>query len=156
MNKEQIYTALELALETELKAAYSAWKDAASYATDSESKAASQWDTQGLEASYLAAGQAAQVRQLTEALALLRSIRKPLISAHSTLEPGALLHCRMGNYTECFFLAPMGGGMTLEVEGKEITVLTPQTPLAQSLAGVSVGQRFTLANGMSGVLVAVE
>ena len=68
MDKALFYQTLINTLESELKHAIDASKDAADYATNEEAKAESQWDTQGLEASYLAAGQADQARQWAEAI----------------------------------------------------------------------------------------
>ena len=68
MDKSHFFQRLLATLREELLHAVNASKDAAEYATNEESRAESQWDTQGLEASYLAAGQATQARQWAEAV----------------------------------------------------------------------------------------
>ena len=56
IDKSHFFQRLLATLREELLHAVNASKDAAEYATNEESRAESQWDTQGLEASYLAAG----------------------------------------------------------------------------------------------------
>ncbi len=75
MDKKGVLKALIASLEAEVQKAIAASKDAASYATDEEARAESQWDTQGIEASYLAAGQAEQARQSARALEALQGQR---------------------------------------------------------------------------------
>ena len=75
MNKTRFFNALLDKLREEVRLAVEASKDAAEYATNEESRAESQWDTQGLEASYLAAGQAGQARQWAEAIEELQEDR---------------------------------------------------------------------------------
>ena len=53
MDKSHFFQCLLATLREELLHAVNASKDAAEYATNEESRAESQWDTQGLEASYL-------------------------------------------------------------------------------------------------------
>ena len=73
MDKAQFFQYLLSTLREEVNSAINAAKDAAEYATDDESRAQSQWDTQGLEASYLAAGQASQARECVDAIENLQS-----------------------------------------------------------------------------------
>ena len=79
MDKSHFFQRLLATLREELLHAVNASKDAAEYATNEESRAESQWDTQGLEASYLAAGQATQARQWAEAVEELQSEREDLL-----------------------------------------------------------------------------
>jgi transcription elongation GreA/GreB family factor len=46
--------------------------------------------------------------------------------------------------TRCFyFIGPKNGGLEIEHQHKEITVITPQSPLGQELMGKIAGQRWT-------------
>jgi transcription elongation GreA/GreB family factor len=42
-----------------------------------------------------------------------------------------------------YFIGPRSGGLEVEFEGAEITVITPQSPLGQQLMGKNSGQRWT-------------
>ncbi|HLS28905.1 MAG TPA: hypothetical protein VK041_09660, partial [Opitutales bacterium] len=76
MDKNDLLEALIGTLKEELRKSVDASKDAAGYATDDQARAESKWDTQGIEASYLAAGQAGQARQWAEAISLLEQTRE--------------------------------------------------------------------------------
>lgn len=142
-------------LQRELDAAVAASKDAASYATDAESRPESKWDTQGLEASYLAAGQAGQAREWAKALQSLQAgwqeWQKPMASIHV----GAVFECEIAGESDWYFLVSNGGGQDIEVESLKITTITLQSPIATKLTGKSAGQSFQLANGLTGEVLKV-
>jgi len=156
LSKTQVVDTLIAALQTELTAADHASRDAAAYATDEESRAESQWDTQGLEASYLAAGQASHARDIANALHRIQGNRRELEHARENVTTGALVECRLGHGCEWFFFAPVGGGEALNVAGTEVTVITPDSPLAHALVGHRAGDDFTLPNGSAGSVVTVK
>tara|TARA_R100000027_G_scaffold52103_3_gene40862 strand:+ start:39643 stop:40113 length:471 start_codon:yes stop_codon:yes gene_type:complete len=155
MNKHQVFDALRQKLETELNTAVGASKDAADYATNEESRAESKYDTQGLEASYLAAGQASIANTLVDALSTLNSLEDEMTAPRDRVMRGALFECDLGGMKEWFYMAPVGGGETLELDGVEISILTAKSPLGQSIAGKSTSASFRLPNGLDGRIVQV-
>jgi hypothetical protein len=155
MNKGDFFENLLAALQSELEGALRASRDAAEYATNAESRAESQWDTQGLEASYLAAGQAGQARQWAAAIEDLRSRRGALLQIKDRIEHGALFSCDFGDSPEHFFLAGVAGGQVVEVDDCEVTVITPQSPLVSRLRGLKAGESFHLPNGRVGQVLTV-
>lgn len=158
LDKTQLVAALENALLAELSAAVSASRDAASYATDEESRASSKWDTQGLEASYLAAGQAQQARELENTRQRLHSMAAELSAPKSYATSGALIDCTLGQGlgSEYFWLVPEGaGGRELKLGTRTITCLNSQSPLGRALLGKSAGDALTLPNGSGGTVQAV-
>lgn len=156
MNKSDFFERLLSALQAELRDAVKASKDAAEYATNDESRAESQWDTQGLEASYLAAGQAGQARQWAAAIEDLRSRRETLLQTKCRIAQGALFSCDFGDAPEYFFFAGVAGGQTVEMDGIEITVITPQSPLVARLRGLKASESFRLPNGSIGQVLTVS
>lgn len=156
MQKNDVLAALIANLEAELTAADHASRDAAAYATDEESRAESKWDTQGLEASYLAAGQAGQAKQLAEALGQLKGQRTELERPCHSVQRGALIQAQIGKSTDWYFFAPSGGGETLQVAGETVTVITSDSPLARAMLGCGPGNEFTLPNGARGSVVSVR
>jgi hypothetical protein len=156
MKKSDVLDALIGALDAELQKMVAASRDAADYATNEEARAESQWDTQGLEASYLAAGQAEQARHLAEGIELLQVSRHRLLQPANDVSLGALIRCEIGGQAELFFVAPAGGGEVLAVDGSEVTVVTLQSPLLSRILGQRPGAGFTLANGVAGAVLAVE
>lgn len=156
MNKELFYTRLLETLREEAKHAVDASKDAAEYATNEESRAESKWDTQGLEASYLAAGQAGQARQWADAVEELQSEREDLMRPVERVALGALFRCGFDAEEEYYFFAGVAGGHVVAVDGVEVTVITPQSALAHRLLGLRVGESFELPNGRAGRILSIE
>lgn len=156
MNKEVFYNCLLETLRGEAKHALDASKDAAEYATDEESRAESKWDTQGLEASYLAAGQAGQAMQWADAVKELQSERATLLQPKDQVSLGALLCCSFDSGEEYYFFAGVAGGQVVRIDAMEVTVITPQSELAHRLLGLRAGDPFTLRNGRAGQVTSVE
>ena len=156
MDKALFFKTLITTLEIELKHAVDASKDAADYATNDEARAESQWDTQGLEASYLAAGQADQARQWVDAIRELRAEKHDVMQLKNSVSLGALFKCDVGGSEEHFFFAGVAGGHIVQMEGHEVTVITPQSPLAGRLLGLKPGESFRLPNGIYGQVLAIE
>ena len=142
VDKNACFEALLHQLQTELTTTLSASKDAAEYATNQESKADSKYDTQGLEASYLAAGQALHAKQQGEAIRTLRALKPYLTADRTRIELGAVFACNFGESEEWFYFAPVAGGEIVVVDKMEITILTAQSPLANQLKGRGVGYSF--------------
>lgn len=155
MDKSDFFERLLAALQAELQEAVNASKDAAEYATNDESRADSQYDTQGLEASYLAAGQAGQARQWAAAIEDLRSRRGVLLEPKDRVAHGALFSCDFGDAPEYFFFAGVAGGQTVDMNGTSVTVITPQSPLIVRLRGLKAGESFRLPNGSIGQVLTV-
>jgi hypothetical protein len=44
-----------------------------------------------------------------------------------------------GERVNFYFIAPVGGGLTLEVDGALVRVLTPSSPLGRALLGHKLG-----------------
>lgn len=131
------------AIRTELKARFErlakAAMDAHAAATDPGSKAEGKYDTRSLEASYLAAGQAKQVDELAETVRIFEAFTLPDFAMDEPIAMGALVEVDIRGETSNFLLAPAAGGMVIEMDGIEITLLTPASTLYQNLLGRQVG-----------------
>lgn len=156
MDKAQFFKSLLSTLRQEVQHSIRASKDAAEYATNEETRADSQWDTQGLEASYLAAGQATQARQWAAAIEELQSEREDLLKPKLQISLGALFSCDFGDGAEWFFLAGTAGGQTVLIDECEVTVITAQSLLAGRLLGRKAGDSFRFPSGMIGQVLTVE
>lgn len=156
MEKEAVYNALIDQLNSELEATVGASKEAADYATNEESRAESKWDTQGLEASYLAAGQASKARELAESIKQLHGLKLELTAPREAALRGALVECDLNGFTEWFYLAPAGGGESFKVDGTEVTVITQQSPIGGQLYGKANGASFALPNGAAAKVKSIQ
>jgi transcription elongation GreA/GreB family factor len=132
---EKIRTELKARLDRLAKAA----RDAHAAATDPDSKAEGKYDTRSLEASYLAAGQARQVDETAEAVKAFDALVLADFAIDDAIAMGAWVEVEMRGETCHFLLAPAAGGMVVEINGVEITLLTPESPLYQNLLGKRTG-----------------
>ncbi len=135
---DEIRGELRARLERIAKAAMAAHEAA----TDPDSKAESKYDTRSLEESYLATGQARNVKELSETLRIFEALQLPEFGPDDRIEAGALVGLRRGSNASAvyFLLAPAAGGLEIVFQGKEITLLSPDSPLYAKLAGKTLGQ----------------
>ena len=110
-------------------------------ATDPGSKAEGKYDTRSLEASYLAAGQARQVDELAESVRIFEAARAAgFRNGRPEIDAGALVEVDHAGEISFFLLVPTSGGMVVSHEGREITLLTPESGLYRKLLGMRVGE----------------
>ncbi len=114
-------------------------RDAHAAASDPDSKAESKYDTRSLEASYLAAGQAQQVSEMAGAVARFSNFEARDFDLTDAIETGALVEVTGEEDSAWYLLAPAAGGLTVDYDGLEITVLTPASRLYQALLGKTLG-----------------
>jgi transcription elongation GreA/GreB family factor len=112
-------------------------------ATHESSKAESKYDTRGLEAAYLAGGQARQAKEILDSIKLYQSMTPRDFAADEPIDLTALVELDGGGARSFYFIGPKNGGLEIEVQRKEITVITPQSPLGLELMGKKAGRRWT-------------
>lgn len=112
------------------------------YATHEESKAEGKYDTRGLEASYLAEGQARVAAESTLAASLYHSLVLKEFAADEAIALTALIELDCDGNTQYYFLGPKNGGTVIEYEDCNITLITPTSPLGQLLIGRKEGDYF--------------
>jgi hypothetical protein len=139
LDKPRVLSALQARLQQDLAIASEAQRRTQSGATHEESKPENDKDTRALESSYLARGQAQRVVELTRDLASVSALALRMFGAESPIAVSALVELDDGERTAHYFLAPVGGGLTLDVDGVVVRVLTPASPLGRALLGQIVG-----------------
>ena len=118
-------------------------------ATHESSKAESKYDTRGLEAAYLAGGQARKAMEILDSIKLYETLTTKNFAADEPIDLTALVELDVGGARSRYFIGPKNGGLEIEHQQKEITVITPQSPLGQTLVGKQAGQRWTAKLGGS-------
>lgn len=118
-------------------------------ATHEQNKAESKYDTRGLEDSYLARGQSRQLAETEQSIAQFQNLPLLEFGPQAPIQLGALVELRLKRTTFFYFIGPRAGGTEVELEGKEISVITPQSPLGQQLIGKKQGDRLKLNLGGS-------
>lgn len=143
--KRELLAKLLAHVESERATMMRAHDDARIAATHAEAKPENDKDTRALEASYLAAGQAARVAELELSAKVLAGLELRVFDAKTPVQSSALVTVEDDDGVEStFFMAPHGGGVKLEAGGRTVQVLTPQSPLGQALLGKSQGDAVEL------------
>lgn len=144
MNKTLLFEKLKDEIEKNLQLALDAAKNTYDIATHPDSKAENKYDTRGLEASYLAGAQAKRVQDLRETLGLVTNAKVKAFTNESTVALTALVEMSVGNKTSWVLLLSKGGGQSVLFEGKQIQVITPDSPLGEGLLGRKVGDEIDI------------
>lgn len=133
--KRELLEAIVAELSRELDALTAAAKAAREAATHEESKPEDQYDTRGLEASYLAGAQAERAAQIQKMISQFRLMSPEEAPAGAPIALGSLVELVFSGRKSLYFLASQGGGVSVQVGGRTIQVLTPQAPLGEALLG---------------------
>jgi len=104
-----------------------------------EAKSEGKYDTRAIEAAYLAEAQAEQLAQAEAALDTFQRFEALDYTISDAVGPGALVEAEVEGELCFFFLAPSGGGLTTDFLGCELTVITPDSRLYQSLVDKKMG-----------------
>ena len=147
MNKDQMLNKIIALLAEDLKVLTEAARTAHAAATHEECVPDNKYDTTGLEASYVAQGQANRAQEIRHALEVYKAMVLQSFDEETPVRLTALVsledengHCRN------VFLGPEAGGLKLVEGGAEYIVITPESPLGKALLGrvcddeVCVGQ----------------
>ena len=136
MNKTAVHLLMLEKLAIDLDVLQRAAQTTYEAATHAENIAENKYDTLGLEASYLATGQARRVEEIRQALKNCRAMPLAPYDAASGIQIGALIQLEADNGSaQWLFLAPDAAGLKLEHGGHTITVITPRSPLGAALLG---------------------
>ena len=139
MDKHKLVASILKQLNEELEIVTRSAESAREAATHSESKAEDHHDTRGLEASYLAGAQASRAAELQRMITIYKFLYFPEFNPGDLIGPGALVQLELSGHHSFYFLVPQGGGLTLQMDGKPIRVITPMAPLGEALLGRTVG-----------------
>jgi len=149
MRKAQLIQQIIASLSDSLALLEKAARASHAEATHESSKAESKYDTRGLEAAYLAGGQARQAREILDSINLYRALPFRDFAPEEPVDLTALVELDVNSTSALYFIGPRNGGLEIEWKRKEVTVLTPQSPLGQNLMGKKAGQRWTTKLGGS-------
>lgn len=114
-------------------------------ATHAENIAENKYDTLGLEASYLATGQARRVEAIRQAVTHWQQFRPQPYNASKGIQLGALV-CLVDSddRQHLFFLGPDGGNMKLVNGAEVIQVISTKAPLGMAMLGKCEGDEVSM------------
>lgn len=147
MNKPALLQAIIERLTIDLEVAQRAAQTAYETATHEENVAENKYDTLGLEASYLATGQARRMEEIRQGLAKFRALQLRDFQAGIGLGALVALESATG-VRQWFFLGPDAAGLKLDFEGCPVMVITPRSPLGQSLLGKEVNDEVSMGGNV--------
>jgi transcription elongation GreA/GreB family factor len=113
----------------------------------SRARPRNKYDTRGLEASYLAHGQSRQAAEIQAAIAAFEKLDARKFGADEPIEVGAFVELDLNRETTAYFIGPRAGGMEVFHDKREVTVITPQSPLGEQLVGRKQGDVLQLKLG---------
>lgn len=125
-----------------------ALREAHEAATHEENIAENKYDTLGLEAAYLATGQARRAEALRQALAHWRQFRPRPYDARRGIQLGALV-CLVDaqGQPQHLFLGPDGGSMKLIIGTQPVQVISSEAPLGKAMLGRCAGDEVSIGLG---------
>lgn len=116
-------------------------------ATHEESKPENEYDTRGLEASYLAGAQAKRIAEIEELLVIYKHLILKDFGPQDKINATALVELELKGKHSFFFIMAKGGGISVQFEGKTIQVITPATPLGEALQDLRKGDIAVVETG---------
>ena len=114
-------------------------------ATHQENIAENKYDTLGLEAAYLATGQARRAEAIRQAMANWRQFRPRPYDASKGIQLGALV-CLVDfdDKQQQLFLGPDGGSMKLVSGSQLVQVISSGSPLGRAMLGKCEGEEVSI------------
>ncbi|WP_372845036.1 transcription elongation factor GreAB [Pontiella sp.] len=152
--KQAILNAVIQALEHELALRQNANAQSNAGAAFSAANAEKQRDTTGYEAAHLARGHALFAKNLRCRLDELKALAVEDFTGQE-IDVGALVEVEMGGEVDRYLLLNCGGGIEVTVDGKTVTVITPESPLGSALMGNIEAGFITLPSGAEGIILDV-
>ncbi len=147
-DKQELHTAIISALQALVENAQNAVDRAYEAATHEESVAENQYDTLGLEASYLTEGQARRLAECTSDLAAFQALTPRILTETDAVSIGALIRVvDDNNQQQTFFLGPAAGGVKVRFNDCDIMIITPSAPLGKALLNSVAGDEIMVQIG---------
>lgn len=145
INKEALLDSIIDELRKIHQLALDATQRAIDQATDKEAIARSKYEMFGLEASYLAHGQAVRVSECEADILAYRKLPRLVYTENSSINQGALVTLvNQDDVESTFFIGPSAGGVKVAHQDLVFSLITPSAPLGKAMIGQQVGDEFEL------------
>ena len=143
-SKEAILKHLISQLEIELNIMKQATNAALEAATHEENRAENQYDTRGLEASYLAAAQQMRSQEIETSLQSLKKILNAKSQRQEMINIGSLIELIIEDKKSWLYLLPFAAGTSVKIGPEMVTVVSSLSPIGKELMGKKSGDSFLL------------
>ncbi|QXI39876.1 GreA/GreB family elongation factor [Pseudomonas xantholysinigenes] len=153
MDKPALLQRIVATLEQDMEVLRRAAQTAYEAATAEENIAENKYDTLGLEASYLATGQARRTAEIRQALVTYQQLLLRDYDPARGIQIGCLVTLEdEDGQQRRLFLGPEGAGLKIGEGAEQVTVITPRAPLGQQMLGKRVDDEISLVvNGLAQV-----
>ena len=145
IEKQRLINLIIEKLKQELANAVNSANQAHLAATDDQSVAETQYDTLGIEASYLAHGQSERAAMIQQQITSYESLVCKSFKEEDEIALTAIVGLD-NNKQKLYFIGPHAGGLQLKIDNKIVNVITPTSPLAEQLIGLSIYDEIRLPN----------
>ncbi|CDF85495.1 Conserved hypothetical protein [Pseudomonas knackmussii B13] len=153
MDKKRVYQLILDRLEADLDIAVGAARTAHEAATHEENVAENKYDTLGLEAAYLAAGQSRRVEEIRQALARFQNLVLRDFDPDQGVQTSALVQLAdQDDRLMWLFLGPDAAGLKVALDGQEILVISPRSPLGGALLNHQPGDELQVGKQVYEIL----
>ncbi|NUN05157.1 MAG: hypothetical protein HUU57_05290 [Bdellovibrio sp.] len=139
MDKKKLIETIRAQLLKDLAALKEAALATYEAATHEESKPENEYDTRGLEASYLAGAQAKRISEIEELLVIYKHLDVKNFGPNDKVNATALVEVEFNGKHSFFFIMAKGGGLSVPFDGKTIQVITPNSPLGEAMQDLLKG-----------------
>lgn len=147
MNKKKLVELICQQLEKDHAVLIDAAKATYEAATHEESKPENEYDTRGLENSYLAGAQAKRAAEIEEVLSTYKYLNVKSFTADDPIASTAVVELLFNGKKVFVFLVPKGGGISVNLDGHSVQVITPSSPLGEALLDLHVGDEAIVEQG---------
>jgi transcription elongation GreA/GreB family factor len=148
MPKEELLHKIITTLTADLDTLTEAAKTAHAAATHTECLPDNKYDTTGLEASYVAQGQANRAQEIRQSLECYRKLALRSFDEETPIRLTALVTIEADDGScRQVFLGPDAGGLKLAVDDAECIVITPQSPLGRALLSKTCDDEVRVGSG---------
>ncbi|WNC72755.1 hypothetical protein RGQ13_01930 [Thalassotalea psychrophila] len=157
-DKKLLIDAIIIQLKQELINAINSADMARQAATDDQSVAETQYDTLGLEASYLAHGQSERAEQIKQQIKQYQDLLTKDFDRNDEINIGSLVKLKntLNNTELYYFIGPSAGGLKIQLNNLKVMLITPQAPVAKELIGKSQFDFISLPSPKENELEIVE
>lgn len=155
MDKATLLSRIVTALETDMEVLRRAAQTAYEAATAEENIAENKYDTLGLEASYLATGQARRTAEIRQALLTYQQLRLREYDPARGVQVSNLVTLEDDDGgRRLLFLGPEAAGLKIGEGDELVTVITPRSPLGQQLVGKKIDDEVKLGDQLFYIIAA--
>ncbi len=143
-DKQEVIDYITEVVETTLKQTKAAFERSRQDSIEAESRMQSRYDTQGIEAAYLADAFAMKIPNLKKQLYVISTLKIP--NNNGTIGLCSIVGIKEmeSNKASNYIIMPAGGGEEIKYKGICFTVLTPHAPRGFAMIGKQEGDTFKL------------